>query len=179
MKSGGGESLVRKPPRTCRVCPSPRVSRVCSSPARNSSTTSVAPARRARISAQRRASSAASATSETSSLATPSRGFTTHGNGTSSPAGSAPGGSSAARTASSPVRARCRRSWPLSLARSAARQSLAGSPKYSAASAVCVCRWSLLLNTASGEASWETVLITARKSRTSHSTSSTANSRSA
>ena len=60
---------------------------------------------------------------------------------------------SAAATRSVPVSAKRRRISDLFLARSAERQSLPGRPKYAAASAVCVCRWSELEKIASAAGS--------------------------
>lgn len=160
-KKGGGESVVRNDPSTRSSRPSPSVSRVWRCPGRYSSATRGS-LRRAAISSTRAASSPASCTRNTSSLATPSRGLTTSGKGASAGTWKA----SAEKTGS--MDARCRRRSALFFARVAARQSLAGSPKYAAARAAGAWRKSLLEKTAAGSPSMRAMM--SRKSETSHST---------
>ena len=128
MNHGSVDTVVRNPPSTHVFRPSPSVSIVRSVPGRYSSATSFSPGRRPKNSAHRSASSSGEPTSMTSSLATPSAGLSTSGQG--SPGGGAsPGAISTAMTFSAPVSASRRRISGLFLARRHDRQSLPGSPK--------------------------------------------------
>ncbi len=74
---------------------------------------------------------------------------------------------SAEATCSVPVSASLRRMRDLFLARIADRQSLPGTPKYAAASAAWVCRWSELETIACGAGSPAIAQISSRASQTS------------